>query len=80
MRIGRLQIDAGAMTPAEGVRLAELVASALEQSTLAETAPRARPGPTLRVVVRPAPGLSLPQLAEGIAAAITRGLARGGAD
>jgi hypothetical protein len=73
IRIERLQIDAGAMSPGEGARLAELVAAALGQASLS-----VRPGPaSLRVTVPPAAGQSTTQVAEGIAAAIMRALAQG---
>ncbi len=73
IRIERLRIDAGAMSPGEGARLAELVAAALGQASLP-----VRPGPvSLRVVVPPAAGQSTTQVAEGIAAAIMRALAQG---
>jgi|GraSoiStandDraft_5_1057265.scaffolds.fasta_scaffold2612748_1 hypothetical protein len=73
IRIERLRIDAGTMSPAEGARLAELVAAALGQA-----ARPVRPGATsLRVAVQPPAGQSLTQLADQIAAAIIRALARG---
>ena len=74
IRIERLRIDAGAMSPAEGARLAELVASALGQAAWP-----GRPGPaSLRVAVGPAAGQSLTQLADQIAAAVTLALAEAG--
>jgi hypothetical protein len=73
IRIERLRIDAGAMSPGEGARLAELVAAALGQASLPVS-----PGPaSLRVTVPPAAGQSTTQVAEGIAAAIMRALAQG---
>lgn len=73
IRVERLRIDAGALSPAEGARLAELVAAALGQAALPVCA-----GPaSLRVAVPAAGGQSLTQVAEGIAAAIMRALAQG---
>jgi len=72
IRIERLRIDAGTLSPAEGARLAELVAAALGQAAPVRAGPA-----SLRVAVPPAAGQSLAQVAEGIAAAIMRALARG---
>jgi hypothetical protein len=66
IRIDRLRIDAGAMSPEEGLRLAELVAAALDGVTL----PWHGDIPSLRVTV--ADGGPPARTAEGIAAAVVR--------
>jgi hypothetical protein len=77
IRIGRLRIDAGAMSPAEGARLAELVAAALGRAGSGGLWPGPRPA-SLRVAVPAAGGQSLAQVAEGIAAAIMRAMEEAG--
>jgi hypothetical protein len=79
IRIGRLRIDAGTLSPAEGARLAELVAAALGRAAVAAGPGQAGPRPaSLRVAVAPAAGQSLAQAAEGIAAAVMRAMEEAG--
>jgi len=84
IRIGRLRIDARTLSPAEGARLAELVAAALGRAAVAAGPGQAGPGQagprpaSLRVAVAPAAGQSLAQAAEGIAAAVMRAMEEAG--
>jgi hypothetical protein len=74
IRVGRLRIDAGALSPAEGARLAELVAAALGRTGLTGHGSCS----TLTVTVPARQGQSLAELADGIAAAIARAHQWGG--
>jgi hypothetical protein len=69
IRVGRLRIVAGALSPAEGARLAELVAVALGRTGLTGHGNSS----TLTVTVPALQGRqSLAELADGIAAAIAQ--------